>query len=333
MEKTNIGILGAKGSIGRALLSTIDIKKYNILSQCRNGKQIKRGDIPFDINDNEKLEKFIECSDIVVNCIAPSYKYSEKIYEIAEKYDKQFIDPFGATLISLDTKVGGVILSGECPGFTAVILKYIYKNYFDLISEIEFYYKPSGELSKQAMFDFIRSAEKGFGKVGYYCMNRKEIGSKKRKEKVRIKNHSYIAVDFITKEYLELVKDMDVQILKFKNLFHSEKQLEDIMGCLMDGDDLIDIDRESKYDDKFTYYIKCLGIRNGLYQEIEYEVNFTSSNLISAIVINEIIHLIDRKGSIGKWVFPYQIIDCASFVEELIKLNIIEIKEFHVEMV
>ena len=331
-----VGILGANGNIGSMLLKLISAENSLVVfTGCRSNLPHSKNHICLDVNNLNELENFIEPLDVIVNCIGPSYVYSEYISSVVNRFNKKLIDPFGANITLKNISNPCIIFSGDFPGFTGMILKYI-SNYFDLVSECDFYYKVIGEFSISAFSDFIDSVIHGFGKSGYYYKDGTFVKAPSNMQKCEFIDKNAVVLDFFNEEFYRIAKELEIKKLSFKNIYESEKLVHElgeiITNKILDNNfSLQEVISKNQISSKnmksVSYFVKALGIKNNIHTTCSLTIKASSSELISAHVLKECLFLISNIDCANRLYEPHMLIDINSFIEKLVLLNVISIEE------
>lgn len=129
--KKSIGVLGARGTVGKTIVQYLK-NKYHVIGAGRSLVSSNENEYSVDIHDAASLEAFFSSCAVVVNAVGPSYINSEKIINAANECGKPCVDLFGGATLEKKLKkknINNVLNAGCVPGLSGIVLAYLAKKY------------------------------------------------------------------------------------------------------------------------------------------------------------------------------------------------------------
>lgn len=343
MSEKRIGVLGGNGNIGKLLIGYLNEQNYKLSVANRRKKVDYINQSIFDVRDEKNLERFISDNDIIVNCIGPSFHYSEYILKNTLKHSKIYIDPFGDDYILKDirrintSKV--VISSGDYPGFTGVLPCWIKEKYFDTLENISISYKAGGNITATGLFDLLMSSYVGFGKSNYYYKNGRyeRTNSTTKKRYSKFINKFLYEEEYVNKEAIDVSNKLGIREMHFKNM-NVEKSDHVLFGNMY-----FDMLSKKNFSEKISllqhhatmfnnsndntentlYYIEARGNKDKNKQFIAMEILCKDSSAISAYMLYKSIEaVINLDLAYGKY-RPFEILNSDDLIKNMIKRELI----------
>ena len=227
-----IGIIGCSGDVGRGIAKYLLEKKYTVFGVQRHKTEdlLEYDNLTyfiFDINDMEKLKIFVKKCDVIINCIAPAYIYSNKIARIVGETGRIYLDLTDCIASEKLPSSGTYITScGYIPGISAALPKLIIDKYFDKVDSGIFIQGGSELCSDRALKDVILSSEKSGYIDAYYQdgkINRLILDSRK-KIALPVMGDEVLLKPFLSHEMIDFAKRNDICSLKWFNAYEDISQ-------------------------------------------------------------------------------------------------------------
>ena len=227
-----VGIIGYGGETGKGIAEYLLKKNYLVYGAQRHGSGVFQGYSNFeqdilDAGNTENVKAFASKCDMLINCAAPSYRYSSGIARAAGEAGTVYLD-LTECAVSDDLPGGGIYITscGYIPGLSGILPKFIMDEYFDTVDSVITFQGSSQLCSDRALKDIVLSA----GKTGYVdacCSNGKV-------EKLAVDHRKRFALPFIGEEVIlkpylseemkELAIRADIRELKSFNVYENASQ-------------------------------------------------------------------------------------------------------------
>ena len=148
--------------------------------------------------DQSSLDNFCQMCDIVINCAAPSRRIFDRVALASMRQGIPYVDTGGDSLLYnalisnkeeeiKRKRLTFIVGAGIYPGLCGVFVAYEAKNYFDVVSYLEFYHAVLGRFTHNSAYDIICTMTDDSGdyfKAGLYYEN----GKRKRDGRARVKD-------------------------------------------------------------------------------------------------------------------------------------------------
>ncbi|NQX86427.1 MAG: saccharopine dehydrogenase NADP-binding domain-containing protein [Flavobacteriaceae bacterium] len=114
-----------------------------------------------DVEDDDSISNFVSSCDLVLNCAAPSHRYSRRVAQICLKHNINMVDAgidnnYDKNPLETGDNVV-VYAAGATPGFSG-LLPIWFGNKFDKVNELLSYYGTSGQLSYAGAEDYLEGS-------------------------------------------------------------------------------------------------------------------------------------------------------------------------------
>lgn len=166
-----IGIIGGYGEVGHHACLTL--QQYGIGPLKIGGRNPEKGKakqsdvLPgaiwelVDVEDDESIARFIAGCDLILNCAAPSHRYSRRIAKICLQHHVNMVDAgIDNDYHSNPLETGDNIIvyaAGATPGFSGLFPVW-FSQQFDKVHSLLSYYGTSGQLSKAGAEDYLEGS-------------------------------------------------------------------------------------------------------------------------------------------------------------------------------
>lgn len=166
-----IGIIGGYGEVGH--YACLTLQRYGIGPLKIGGRNPEKGKakqstlLPeaiwekIDVEDEKSISSFVTGCDLILNCAAPSHRYSRRVAEVCLKHHINMVDAGidnnyeNNPLDTGDTTV--VYAAGATPGFSGLLPIWFSKR-FSKINKLLSYYGTSGQLSYAGAEDYLEGS-------------------------------------------------------------------------------------------------------------------------------------------------------------------------------
>ncbi|MHA1451029.1 MAG: saccharopine dehydrogenase family protein, partial [Candidatus Hodarchaeales archaeon] len=164
---SKITVLGGCGAVGTAAVRTLvavpdfdsiviaDINMDRANELIKEIGSTKLSAVKIDANNPTDIEKAIEGTDVVLNCIGPFYTYGPPILKTVISLKKNYVDvndDVDATreVLKLDDKakdtgITAIIGMGSSPGVTNLLVKFAAEQLLDEVETVDLYHAHGGE--------------------------------------------------------------------------------------------------------------------------------------------------------------------------------------------
>ncbi|MDR1796819.1 MAG: saccharopine dehydrogenase NADP-binding domain-containing protein [Clostridiales Family XIII bacterium] len=178
-----IGVLGCGGVIGRGVVASLAREGRRI----RGGQRSACGLCPpgfewkeTDAANPNSLAEFCEGCHVVVNCLGPSYRYSEMVAHAAAAAGAVCVDTFGVMLGGEGRRAmpGGapvVIGAGNVPGLTGILAAHLARYGFEKVDSLRVYCGGIDSCGFGAAVDILLSSLNGYGLSGQCLIDRAPV--------------------------------------------------------------------------------------------------------------------------------------------------------------
>lgn len=166
-----IGIIGGYGEVGHHACLTL--QQYGIGPLKIGGRNPEKGKakqsdlLPgaiwekVDVEDDESLAGFIAGCDLILNCAAPSHRYSRRIAKICLQHHVNMVDAGIDNNYESDPLDTGdhtiVFAAGATPGFSGLFPIWLGRQ-FHKVNSLLSYYGTSGQISTAGAEDYLEGA-------------------------------------------------------------------------------------------------------------------------------------------------------------------------------
>ncbi|KFF26502.1 saccharopine dehydrogenase NADP-binding domain-containing protein [Chryseobacterium vrystaatense] len=166
-----IGIIGGYGEVGHHACLTL--QQYGIGPLKIGGRNPEKGKakqsdlLPgaiwekVDVEDDESLAGFIAGCDLILNCAAPSHRYSRRIAKICLQHHVNMVDAGIDNNYESDPLDTGdhtiVFAAGATPGFSGLFPIWLGRQFHKVHSLLS-YYGTSGQISTAGAEDYLEGA-------------------------------------------------------------------------------------------------------------------------------------------------------------------------------
>lgn len=349
--KNKIGILGSGGAVGNIIVK--ELKKNGFKLKCghRNIKHNPKVDgvesIPVDVLNDRELSLFLKDCDLVVNATGPSYITSPNIARIASEFGIKYVDVFGVVLIDDEktSNIASVIGTGNFPGLSGIILKWINEKYSKNLKRVHIYAGGHEKVTVNACFDVLMSSLKGYVETNCFISfgNKKKISRTKNlasenrfeflspsdavmtkhiseellQVSKRFPNNEIYWNNVMNSEYYKILRWGISQIQKeysFNEIFKVASGISERISCT-----------ESIENEQFHYSYQCNIILDSCFGEYEefIEILCGDTYLINGYLTSLIVMELINRSNINRAMWAFEIFDSSFILEELIYKNVI----------
>lgn len=227
MKRMVVGIIGCNGEIGRGIAGYLLEKNYTVYGiQRRRTDDFKAHEnlkqIIMDVSDTEKLKEVASGCDMLINCVAPAYKYSHGIAKTVGKAGIVYLD-LTDCIVSDELPENGTYITscGYIPGLSAVIPKLIVERHFDKVDSAVLFQGGTELCSERALTDIILSSEKSGSIDAYYnngIVDKLAIDPRKRFSLPVMGDEVFLKA-YLSDEMVDFSKRMHINDLKWFNAY------------------------------------------------------------------------------------------------------------------
>lgn len=298
-----VGIIGCSGGIGKGIAEYLLGKKYTVygvqrhrtddLSEHENFRQMI-----FDISDTEKLTELASECDMLINCVAPAYVYSNNIAVTAGKKDCIYLD-LTDCIAADELPEGGTYITscGYIPGLSAMIPKLIIEKHFDKAERAVLFQGGTELCSDRALADIIMSSEKSGYIDSYYRdgdIKKLIIDPRKRFELPLLGNEVFLK-PYLSDEMAGFAKDTGISSLKWFNAYENISQFMffiRLIGAVSSGDveklsAMTAAERDKRSSSGRALYSAMLGdiigMKDGAEKCVRFILSFSDMNKICSL--------------------------------------------------
>ncbi len=242
-----VGIIGCSGNIGRGIAEYLLGKGYTVYGVQRHQTEVFSDNENytqkvFDVSDTEKLTELAAECDMLINCIAPAYEYSNNIAVTAGENDCIYLDLTDCVASDELPESGTYITScGYIPGLSAMIPKFIIEEHFDKAERAVLFQGCTELCSDRALTDIIMSSEKS-GYVDSYYYNgeiRKMVIDPRRRFKLPVLGKEVFLKPYLSDEMIDFAEKTGISSLKWLNAYENISQFMffiRLIGIVTSGD-------------------------------------------------------------------------------------------------
>lgn len=353
--KKKIGILGSSGFCGNIVFEELKQSGYRL--RCGH-RYIKKDlvdkyieHVSVDVLNDKELYLFCKDCDLIVNATGPSYVTSPKIAYAIKKLDLKYVDLFGVNLLDdeiiLNTK--SVIGTGNFPGLSGIVLKWLNEKYSKNIKRIYMYAGGNEKVTLNALIDVLMSSLDGYIETNcfIYKGEKKKISREvdlKEQNNVDFLPLNSVCIKYISKELLNVSEKFPNNEVYWNNVYlnpehdkilrqgvseiQKEYSLEKVYQVADYINEQISSKRKAK-DNLLQYKYQCSIILDygfGEYEEFLEVIcgdTYLINGYLTAMCVKE---LLDRD-DINKIMWAFEILDSKDVLEELLyRKAILDIK-------
>ncbi|WP_239657865.1 saccharopine dehydrogenase NADP-binding domain-containing protein [Streptococcus agalactiae] len=229
--KNRIGILGSGGAAGNIIVKELNKNGFELKCGHRNIKDMSQVDaikfMPVDALNEKELSLFCEDCDLIVNATGPSYITSSNIARIVSEIGVKYVDVFGVILLDDEktANMGSVIGTGNFPGLSGIILKWINEKYSKKLKCAHIYAGGYEKVTANACFDVLMSSLKGYIETNCFI----SFGKKKKISKTKnLSNNNKteflfspdaVTTKYISEELLQVSKNFPNNEIYWNNVY------------------------------------------------------------------------------------------------------------------
>ena len=160
-----IGVLGCSGTVGSSLAEKLLRQGYSVLGGRRTDAALfdEYDNFTFrrtDTADEQELISFCRDCEVIVNCVSPVYRHSERIAAAAASQGCKYVDStdYLSHCSSLPENGVYILNGGYVPGLAEFLVLEICRTEFDTVSRAVMYQGGTEVCSESALVDIIMSA-------------------------------------------------------------------------------------------------------------------------------------------------------------------------------
>ncbi|MBR1692658.1 MAG: saccharopine dehydrogenase NADP-binding domain-containing protein [Lachnospiraceae bacterium] len=236
--KTYVGVLGAGGTVGSAVLRTLcAFPVRHILAGIRHpGRAAPEASvtvIKIDIRDERQLEAFCRQCRTVINCVGASDELSYRVAEMCAREGVNYVDVSGEEhlaekLLEWDAvfkrkKLQCMFGAGVNPGLTEALTYQLCREYRP--EQIEVYFSGSSGMSQNAAVEMLRSCYAEDTVSGAYIEagQIRSVSGYEAEKKLPEPTGRVLCFPLVNKSFSECIKASPVQTAHYYNTFRTQQ--------------------------------------------------------------------------------------------------------------
>lgn len=343
-RKKVIGVIGARGKIGKSLINTLVEDGYEVIRGSRTCNN-SNTEMKVDIFDDESLKKIVGESDIIVNCAGPTFIFKNRILSCALALEKDYVDAFGWTngVFDLEKPKSRIVLNcGSQPGLSGVVLKKITTR---KTQSVNIWSGGRENGGYGALGDIILSSINGYGKSNCHMINQHIVKDSNVSEVKKI-NMMHMCEPVIVQKYLSDESVQFARSIELPNLTEykafPDERLKNLLveGCIR----CMQINDVNEYRKVFLELLnRSIVINQGMEswfsfiaeaiedgKKIVFALKAIDSSVITKIMLDFTIKTLCKNEIPDGIYWPYEILNSNEIIS-LLKKEGIEIKQIVAE--
>lgn len=313
-----IGILGSSGTVGRHVAAYLLEKGYTVCGAQRRQTEEFADNENFtqqkvDIGSQAELTEFCKKCRYIINCIAPSFIYGEKVAKTAAENGCVYIDLTDAVM---DKKLpeGGVYVTscGYIPGLSAYLPMMVGRKYFDKVYSVTEIQGGNEICSANALIDIILSSEvSGKGDMFYSNGSTEHISLNIGKRyKLPFFDNEVFLKPYISHELVHLAEREEINCFRWFNVYENMEQFAFILKMVSlfaktGSDELSDVirkecDKRRKALNEEIHAIlgaELIGSKDGIEKCVRYVLDVHDSSVLCGITAAVIAEQVIENGA------------------------------------
>ena len=313
-----IGILGSSGTVGRHVASYLLKKGYKVCGAQRRKTEEFADYENFtqqkvDIGSQSELEEFCKKCGYIINCIAPSFMYGEKVAAAAGKNGCIYIDLTDAVMDKELPEGGTYVTScGYIPGLSAYLPMMTGRKYFDKVHSVTEIQGGNEICSANALIDIILSSEvSGKGDMFYSGGSTEHISLNMGKRyKLPFFESEVFLKPYISYELVHLAEKEGIDCFRWFNVYENMEQFAFILKMVSifartGSDEVSDVirkecDKRRKALNEEIHAIlgaELVGTKDGTEKCVRYVLDVHDSSVLCGITAAVIAEQVIEKGA------------------------------------